>query len=186
MAEVMSRASYTEVLVKAGRLEEAERELAEAAQAARLFDGMFDAPLALRRGELRRRQWRLDEARDSYREALRTRASSPAESKNDDFDLEVLAELEQIELLSGRVEDALLLNDQSLALLRSRGDRALEIIALRRRGLLLFDGMRLEAALATLTQALEIAQQEGRTGGQALLHYDLGFVALACHCLSVA
>lgn len=174
-AEGMSRMAYGGTLVDAGRLEEAEGALSRAAEISRLFDGAFDTALAVRWGDLRRRQWRFDEAREHYRKVLRAGIFQSAGAFRDERldELQILEKLEVVAMLSGRIDEALTWNDQIILLARRRGDPILETSALHERGKCLKDGQRPAAAEAALTEALAMAQKNGHALLQGLILLDL-------------
>jgi tetratricopeptide (TPR) repeat protein len=164
------------VLVEAGRLGEAETDLAQAAELSRLFGGLFDASVAAHVGDLRRRQWRLDEARESYEKALAGVKKLPAMTFRDEWvEVRILGELAEIEQLSGSLDAALAWNDKALALVRLRGNPKREASLLQDRANFLLNHQRLDGAEATFAQALELAKKSGDTYLQATIFADLGF-----------
>lgn len=63
LAEGVSRIAYGQALLEVGELEDAEDQLAQAATKGGMFGGVLDGMLATPMGDLRKRQWRFDEAR---------------------------------------------------------------------------------------------------------------------------
>jgi CHAT domain-containing protein len=177
-AELMSRDNYGSALVEAGELARAESELARAAAFSRLFLGLNDASVATHLGDLRRRQWRLDEARESYRRALeraRQGLSMPFQRRWINF--QVLDKLAELELLSGRVDAALAWNDQALALGRTRGARRTASL-LQDRGNLLMRADRFDAAGKVFGEALALARQDHDAHRQASILIDRGALGM--------
>ena len=179
LAEVMSRLSHGELLLTAERLEEAESELLRADEISRLFNGALEAPLSARLGDLRRRQWRLDDARQSYQTALEALPTSPPNVRqNAKLELQILGQLEEVELLSGQVDKSLAWNERALSHVRRLGDRVQEANVLQHRGRTLMDGHRFRAAEATLNEALGLAQKARHGLLSGLIHNDLATLAL--------
>lgn len=173
MAELLSRGSRGGVLVEAGRLDEAEAELSRAANLFRVFGGMLDAPLAAHVGDLRRRQWRLDEARESYRKALGGLKNAPSISFKDEWvETRILGQLADVELLSGQLDAALAWNDRALGLVRGNVFRQTSV--LQERANLLHRGERLAEAAETFARALELARNDKNVPLQATILADLG------------
>src|SRR5207253_7364803 len=70
LLEVFTRTGYGAEFVRIGELEKAEAQLRRAKEAAAIFEGRIDPAIDFQIGNLRQRQWRLDEARESYGKAL--------------------------------------------------------------------------------------------------------------------
>lgn len=178
IAEANSRLSLGRSLVELGRLDEADHELSRVGELSSFFNGMFEAPLSLQLGSLRRRQWRLDEARESYKRALRAAEPGPGRSRNENLELSSLESLEEIEELSGRIDDALAWNDKAAGIARRRGDRAMEACSLDHRGRILMAGQRFDAAEKTFSMALDVARSAEHKALEGLIHKDLAFLDL--------
>lgn len=165
MAELMSRDALGATYVQIGQLDKAEEELRRASDLSAMFFGMYDAPVAAHVGDLRRRQWRFDEAKASYRKALGNVKALPNYSfRPDGEELDILEQLSDIELLSGRVDEALAWNDRSLLLIRKRKKPAHEASVLSDRATLLMRAGRFADALQVLGEARKLA-----AGSPALL-----------------
>lgn len=160
MGAAMVRDSFGHVLTEAGKLPEAERQLKLAADAAQMFGGIFDTSIEAHYGDLRRRQWRFDEAQQHYRRALDSIKPLPMITGRDEW-LRVSSynQLAGIELLRGRTEEALAWNDKALALVRS-GNRARESWVLDERGDLLMSSSRFDEAEKTYKEAVAAAERE--------------------------
>lgn len=180
LAQSVSHDSYAKVLIDAGDLDAAEKELGKASAAAMLFGGMFDGSISLHYAQLRQQQWRLDEARDYYMKALENARTigkmfTPPMGGDDPWiELNVLRNLAELELLRGRLDDALVWNDRSLALVRERSDPKREGRVLRERAVLLEKGGRYDMALALYEDALKLAVQSNERHSEAEIHADLG------------
>jgi CHAT domain-containing protein/Flp pilus assembly protein TadD len=173
MAELLTRGSRGGALVEAGRLDEAEADLARATTLSRAFGGMLDAPVASHIGDLRRRQGRFDEARESYRKALGGMKSLPdAPFKGEWAETHILGQLADIELLSGQPDAALAWNDQALG--KVRGNAFREAPLLQDRANLLLRSERLDEAGETFARALDIARTHEDVYRQATILADLG------------
>jgi tetratricopeptide (TPR) repeat protein len=159
MAEVITRDAFGSVLIELGQLDRAQVELERAGDASAMFFGMFDSPIATHMGELRRRQWKLDEARKYFKKALA--AASVLESPTlwlEPMELKVLGKLADIELLSGQLPEALEWNDRALHYVRERNLSLREISLLQERAVLLTQANRYDDALQVLDRALRIAE----------------------------
>lgn len=177
--EVRSRIDHVKALLDAGRLEEAEAELSRAARLSRRLEGQFDTNVALLRGDLLRRQQRLDEAREIYLAALhRTRHTSDVPPGDEDLELEALGRLMDLARLNSRFDEALVWNDQALALARSHDEPGQRAMILLVRGMLLLSGERFAAAEAALDEALALARKAGDVHQQAWIQSKLGNLAL--------
>lgn len=174
-AGLISRDSYGGVLVEAGQLAKAEAELAQASALSTMFGGLFDASVASHVGDLRRRQWRFDEARESYQKALDAVQLLPAAPFRDEWvEVQILSSLAEIELLSGRYDEALAWNDKALRLVRSRGNPPREAFILQERANLLLRSSRFAAAEPMFGEALKLAEQSRDVYRQASIRSDIG------------
>src|ERR1051325_289040 len=160
--EVFTRTGYGAEFVQIGELEKAETQLQRAKKAAAIFGGRIDPPIDFHIGNLRRRQWRLDEARESYGRAfdglkvLRpVGVFTPKRLK-----LEIFGGLSEIEMLSGRIDGALAWNNRALELVRAEGTPLMEVIALKWRAEILVKGGRFAAAEKVFAQARTLAEKK--------------------------
>ena len=160
LLEVFTRTGYGAELLRIGELEKADVQLRRAKETAAIFGGRLDPPIDRHIGNLRRRQWRLDEARESYRSALEglkvLRPVGVLTPKR--LRVEVYAELADLEMLSGRIEDALAWNDRALELVRAEKSPETEALVLKRRAETLMSAGRFSAAETAFAQALALAE----------------------------
>lgn len=179
MAEMMSRDQLGSSLVELGQLERAEKELARALDLSAMFFGLFDGAIAAHVGDLRRRQWRFDEAAQNYRKALDTVALIPLPSfLQDPEELKILGQLAEIELLSGRVAETLEWNDRALAFVRSSPRPAREVSLLDDRATLLMQANRYDDALRVLGDALKLAEQLKDVSQRAWILTSIGSIQM--------
>jgi CHAT domain-containing protein/tetratricopeptide (TPR) repeat protein len=172
IAEAMTRRGTLDVLLDTGRLDAAEAELARLVELSQQLDGMFGEEARLYRGTLRRLQWRLDEAREIFRQALAKPGLSPGR------EMEVLASLVELEFASGRLDDALVLIDRALALARRVQDRSQEARLLMFRSQILRNRRQFGSAEDSLAQAMGVAQESEKTYEQALVFQQRAHLAL--------
>jgi CHAT domain-containing protein/Flp pilus assembly protein TadD len=160
-AEVISRDSYGAALMESGALEKADEQLGKADELAALFGGFFDSSIAMHIGDLRRRQWRFDEAAKSYSKALDGAkfVSDVLPVHNPWIEVEIVGKLADMAILSGRVDEALALNDRALKIVRASTDPKREASILEDRGELLWRAGRFSAAEAAVTDALKVATE---------------------------
>lgn len=172
LLEVFTRSGYGAEFLRIGELEKADLQLLGAKEAAAIFGGRLDPPIDLHIGNLRRRQWRLDEARESYRRALEglkvLRPVGILTPKR--LRVEVFGELAELEMLSGRIDDALAWNDRALELVRAEKSPETEVIVLKRRAETLVRGGRFAAAEKELAQALALAEEHEHFDLQVSIH----------------
>jgi CHAT domain-containing protein/Flp pilus assembly protein TadD len=172
---VLTRDSYGAALLDAGELERAEKQLTQASEDAALFGGILDAPIATHIGDLRRQQWRLEEARDSYLKALN---GGPAirmmSCGNPISELSILGKLAELDLFSGRIDEALAWNDRALALVRETRQPKREAGVLEKRADLLQKAGRNEEAVALYEQILKLAIANADPSLEASIEGDLG------------
>jgi len=174
-AEVMTRDGYGHVLIESGQLDKAEEQLQKAVSLSMPFAGMFDFSIASHVGDLRRRQWRLDDARDSYLKALAGVKSLPATPLHGSLmEIEVLRKLADLEGLGGKVNDALAWNDRALKLVREMNDVRRSAALLEERGTLLQNAARFDEAVKAFNEALQTAVASDDRRRQAAIHSDLG------------
>lgn len=173
IAEAMTRRAALDVFLDTSRLDEAEAELSRLDELSRQLDGMFGEEARLYRGTLRRLQWRLDEAREIFHQSLARKTPLPPAQE-----LEILASLIELEMASGRFDEALALNDRALALARRRNNPGEVSKLLLFRAHVLRNSGRTDAAAEALAQAMDLAQKSGQAFEQALVHQQLGYLTL--------
>jgi CHAT domain-containing protein/tetratricopeptide (TPR) repeat protein len=161
LLEVFTRTGYGAEFVQIGELEKAEAQLQHAKKAAAIFDGRVDPPIDFHIGNLRRRQWRLDEARESYGRALEglkvLRPVGVLTPKR--LTVEVFGGLAETEMLSGKIDDALAWNDRALELVRAENSPLTEIVVLKGRAEMLVRGGRFAAAEKVFAEASALAEE---------------------------
>jgi tetratricopeptide (TPR) repeat protein len=174
---VIANDTYAHTLIDSGRdLAKAETLLAQAEAGSKLFGGFHDFDIGSHLGELRQRQWRLDEAREQYLKALQgakalqglIRAPEPR------LEMKVYARLAELEVLAGRADEGLEWNQRALTTARAGRDKKKELEILGTRGELLQKAGRSDAALALFEDTLRMAVDDGDTGAQASLHSSIG------------
>jgi CHAT domain-containing protein/predicted negative regulator of RcsB-dependent stress response len=175
LLEVFMRTGYGAEFLGIGELEKADVQLLRAKNAAAIFGGRLDPPIDLHIGNLRRRQWRLDEARESYRRALEgLKVLQPVGILTPKrLRVEVFGELAELEMLSGRIDDALAWNDRALELVRAEKSPETEVIVLKRRAETLVRGGRFAAAEKELAQALALAEEHEHFDLQVSIHLSI-------------
>jgi CHAT domain-containing protein/tetratricopeptide (TPR) repeat protein len=176
LLEVFTRTGYGAEFVQIGELEKAETQLRRAKKAGSIFDGRVDPPIDFHIGNLRRRQWRLDEARESYGRALDSlkvlRPVGLLTPKR--LKVEIFGELAETEMRSGRIDDALAWNDRALELVRAENSPETEAIVLTRRAETLARGGRFAAAEKVFSQALALAEKSEHFELQVSIHLSIG------------
>ncbi|HEX2835299.1 MAG TPA: CHAT domain-containing protein [Thermoanaerobaculia bacterium] len=174
MMEAMIRDSYGHVLTEAGRLDDAAAQLTQAKRAGAML-GIFDQSIEAHFGDLRRRQWRFDEARKHYEKSLKRILPVPVIPDRDEWLLvHSLGKLAEIEQLSGHLEESLKWNDQALAVVRKSGNRRREARVLEARGDLLLGLSRFDDAEKAFKEGLLIAESLPALYEQATLNSSLG------------
>jgi len=172
---VLARDTYGATLVEAGELEKAEKQLLQASEEAAMFGGLLDAEIATHVGDLRQRQWRLDEARDSYLKALKGGPSVRAMSFGDPIrELSIIQRLAELDLFSGRVDEALAWNDRALALVRETGQSKREAGVIEKRADLLQKAGRYDDAVVLYEQLLKLATANADLYLEASIECNLG------------
>jgi CHAT domain-containing protein len=160
LLEVFTTTGYGAEFLQIGELEKAEEQLRRAKEAAAIFDGRLDPPIDRDIGSLRRRQWRLDEARESYRRSLEglkvLRPVGMITAAR--LRVDVLGDLAEIEMLSGRIDDGLAWNDRALEIVRAGKSEETEAVVLKSRAEMLVRGGRFAAAEKVFAQALVLAE----------------------------
>lgn len=162
LLEVFIRTGYGAEFLRIGDVDNADAELLLAKEAALSFAGRIDAPIDHHLGNLRRRQWRLDEARASYDKALENlkvlRPIGLFPPKR--LKVEVFGDLAELEMLEGRIDDALAWSDRALELVRAENSPETEAVVLNRRAETLVRGGRFAAAEKAFVDALALAERE--------------------------
>lgn len=171
---VLVRGTYAGTLLEAGELDRAEHELARANEDAALFGDVFDADLALYVGDLRQRQWRLEEAKESYLKALNGASVMMIPVGGAERKLSILGRLAELDLFTGRVEDALAWNDRELTFVQDARKPSLRSGVLQRRAGLLQKAGRYEEAIALYEQILKLATASADLSLEASVECDLG------------
>jgi tetratricopeptide (TPR) repeat protein len=176
------------VLVDLGRLAEGEEQLRQAQAASRLLGGFFDSSVYAHLGALRRRQWRLEEAREHFERAFNgaARLSVLPCFTDHRLDIQAMGRLAEIELLLGRHEQALSWNARALDLARQDRQPARESVVLRERGRLLLGQDRFPEAEAALLESLHSAQQAASPHREASARSALGSLAFSRGAYEVA
>jgi CHAT domain-containing protein len=172
LLEVFTRTGYGAEFVQIGEIEKAEAQLQRAKIVGSIFDGRVDPPIDFQIGNLRRRQWRLNEARESYGRALEglkvlrpVGVLTPKRLK-----VEVFGELAETEMRSGKIDDALVWNDRALELVRAENSPETEALVLKRRADTLVRGGRFAAAEKAFVEALALAEKSEHFELQASIH----------------
>jgi len=175
MAGVLAHDSYGAALLETGDLDKAEKQLTQANDDDALFGGMFDAQIAMHIGDLRQRQWRLDDARASYLRALAGGPATRMMSAGAPIqELWILDRLADLDLSSGRIEEALGWNDRALAIVRETKQPQRETDILQKRAGLLQKAGRYQEALALYDQLLTVAKTNADLFLEASVESDLG------------
>lgn len=172
--EFMTRDAYAVTLMEAGELEKAETQLTQANSVMGPWAGFLNITVDAHFGDLRRRQWRLDEARESYLKALRGSDIVRVFTGSSDEELSVLGKLAELELLAGRVEEALAWNDRALKNVRAAMNAKRERAILENRAKLLGKAGRYDEAFALYEDVLAQAMESNDVFREASVHADLG------------
>ena len=175
MMDVMIRDSLGDLLTSEGRLSEAEVELNHAAGEARIFGGMFDTSIEAHLGNLKRRQWKFDEAREHYHRALDVIVPLPMIQGRDEWlQRQMLGELASIESLSGHLTAAIAWNDKALELARGSHNTKAEASLLDDRGEIYMRNSRFSEAEKAYTDSVAVAETTGDAFLQASAYSSLG------------
>lgn len=161
LLEVFTRDGYGAEFLRVGEFAKAEAQLQLAKKVAAAFGGRIDPPIDRHIGNLRQRQWRLDEARESYKTALEglrvlrlVGTITPARLRVDIF-----GDLADLEMLNGRIDDALAWSDRALEIIRQAKSEDVEIRFLQRRAELLARAGRFAASERVFAEALRLAEK---------------------------
>lgn len=169
--------NYGATLTEAGQLEKAEKQLQLAKEEATLFGGLLDGQLAPHVGDLRMRQWRLEEARESYLKALEGGPALRLVSQGDPQpELSILSRLAELDVLSGRVDEGLAWNDRALALVREMKNARRERGVLAKRADLLQTAGRYDESIALYETLLKGAIADADRSSEASIESDLGMI----------
>lgn len=163
-------------LIDLDLLDEAEAELQKAEATSQMLGGMLDSSVYAHLGDLRRRQWRLDEAKASFERALQGTGVFAHLPFVTDHRLEIQAmgQLAEIESLRGQLESALQWNAKALDLARQDGRREREAAVLEDRGELLMRHDRPQEAETAWLTALPIAKEAQARRREASVEWHLG------------
>lgn len=175
-SEATTRGGMVATLLDSGRLAEAETELARLAELSRSVGGAVDGEVEIFRGELLRLQGKLNEAREIFLKVIEQPTPTAEREKSS-----LLRSLVEIEVASGRFDEALLWNEKALALARLKGDAREEADGLVLRAQVLQKENRLEEAKKALGDALALAQKSGSEDRLAWIHKQLGELALTAN-----
>ena len=115
----------------------------------------------------------LDEAREILRQAL-NEPNLPQVRE-----LEILESLLEAEVDSGRLQEAFALTDRALALARQHHETEKEADILSVRALILEESHLPDSAEKVYGEAIDVARKGGNVRQQAVVHKQLGFLALA-------
>jgi CHAT domain-containing protein len=177
LAETASRIAYGESLLAVGELEKAEDQLAQASAMGAMFGNMLDGMLAIPMGDLRKRQWRFEEARQYYETALSTGVMPvPVMLMHPgSIEIDLLAKLAEVDVLTGHVDEALARNDLERALALD-SEPAREPWIWIERGSLLQKAGRVPEAEKAYGEALVAAEQLHDVHAAGAVHTDLGLL----------
>ncbi len=174
LAEVASHIGYGQALLAAGELEKADEQLTQAAAKGAMFGDVFDGILATPMGDLRKRQWRFDEARRYYETALHANPT-PTFPRPPSAEIDLLANLAEVDVLTGRVDEALAWNDREQTL-ASNSEPAHEPWILIERGSLLEKAGRVRDAEKVCGEALAAAERLHDVHCVGAVHTELGML----------
>jgi len=175
LVTVLARDGYAGTLIESGELEKADEQLMQASAASAMFGGLLDTPIATHLGELRERQWRLEEARENYLKALNAGPATRALGSGDaGAEVSVLAKLAKLELLCGHLDEALAWNDRALKLVHDLNQPKREAGILEDRADLLQSAGRFDAAIALYEEILKLPATQDDLWRQASIESALG------------
>lgn len=174
-AEFTSHVSYGQTLLEAGELEKAEEQLTQAANMGATFGNVADTMIAAPMGDLRKRQWRFDEARQYYETALNSDAMPAMLMDQQSAKIDLLARIAETDVLMGRVDEALAMNDRERALARD-SKPAREPWILIERGSLLQKAGRLRDAEKAYGEAFVTGQRLHDVQSIGAVHTQLGLL----------
>jgi len=174
LAGGVSRIAYGQALLEAGELEKAEEQLTQAATNA-MVGGVLEGLLATPMGDLRKRQWRFDEARQYYEKALVSSGMPSMLMRQSSADIDLLAKLAETDVLTGRVDEGLVWNDRERALARG-SEPAHEPWIVIERGSLLQKAGRLRDAEKAYGEALVIGERLHDVHSLGAVHTELGLL----------
>jgi len=156
-------------LIDAGDFDEADKEMRNAAAASTALGGILDFAIHERIGDLRRNQWRLDDARRSYTAALDTPAA-PAGRRAD-----VARKIAEAASLSGALDKALAWNEEAAILAAREGvDPLLRIRIMLQRATLLQESGRERGGDALRAEATAMARRTDRPDDLITVLIEIG------------
>lgn len=173
LAGGVSRIAYGQALLEVGELEKAEEQLTQATTKGGMFGSVLDGMLATPMGDLRKRQWRFDEARRYYEKALIPSAMPAIFMRPSSAEIDLLAKLAEINVLTGRVEEGLTWNDRERALARHSEPAREPWIAIER-GSLLQKAGRVNDAEKAYGEAIAIGEKLRDVHSIGAAHTELG------------
>jgi CHAT domain-containing protein len=171
VATGVSRLAYGQALLEVGELDKAEEQLTQAMGGT--FGGVLEGALATPMGDLRKRQWRFEEARQYYEKALIPNGMPAIYTRPSSADVDLLAKLAEVDVLTGRVDEGLVWNDRERALARG-SDTAREPWIMIERGSLLQKAGRVKDADEAYGEALAIAEGLHDVHAIGAVHTQLG------------
>lgn len=177
-AEAATRTAYANVLLQMGELEAAEKQLDAAAALDQTFR-ILQSEIEDRYGDIRLRQWRLDEARSHYLKAAEGIGASPQISVVSAFSKsEIHRKLADTDLLDNRIGDAIGWIDKALYRARIDGNIPREIEMLQACGTIFLRTSQFSEAEQVFNAALDIASEHNAGAEQASILADLGAMNL--------
>lgn len=175
LAKGVGRVAYAQTLLETDELEKAEEQLTQVETTDGVFGGVLDGLVATPMGDLRKRQWRFDEARDYYEKALITGGMPPVFMQQSPAEVDLLGKLAEIDVLTGRVDDALASNDRQRMLVRD-SESAREPWILIERGSLLQKAGRTHDAEKAYAEALVAGERLRDVHSIGAVHTQLGLL----------
>jgi tetratricopeptide (TPR) repeat protein len=176
-AEAVSRIAYGETLLQEGELGKAEDQLGQASAMDAMFGNMLEGMLAVPMGDLRKKQSRFAEARQYYETALSAGVMPVpvmlAHPESSEIDL--LTKLAEIDVRTGRVDEALGRNDLARTLARDSEPARVPWIWIDRGSLLQEAGHHVDAEKA-FGEALVAAETLHDIHAIGAVHTQLGLL----------
>ncbi|HEX6160024.1 MAG TPA: CHAT domain-containing protein, partial [Thermoanaerobaculia bacterium] len=158
VAELITRTTFSHVLLELGENDRAVAELRRAHELSGPTAGVLDGTVAGYLGTLYRAHWRFDDARPRYERALAASVKRPLLSfTGESEELKIFLHLRDIELLGGRGSEALSWSAKALALVRASGDRQRLLSLLLDRAAMLEQADRFDDAFPVVQEALMLA-----------------------------
>lgn len=175
LAGGVSRIAYGQALLEAGELQKAEEQLTQAVTKGAMLGGVLEGLLATPMADLRKRQWRFDEARQYYEKALISSGMPTIFMRPSSADIDLLGKLAETDVLTGRVDEGLVWNDRERALALGSEPAREPWIAIER-GSLLEKAGRIHEAEKTYREAIAIGQKLGDVHSIGAAHTQLGLL----------